>query len=153
MTFVGHFNQITDQLLQKLRAKANDKTPVTLLNELNRVALDAISSVWKTIASLPFLPNPFFNLFPSFLIHLVPFFKQLNMTLDFGQGFWVKLSKIEAPSNFKAISKAISKNHAHEFIYLNVDLAHSVLAYEVCNLNLIISIARAIFLNYIKELR
>lgn len=47
MTFVDHFNQITDILLEKLRTKANDKTPVTLLTELNRVTLDAIAAVIK----------------------------------------------------------------------------------------------------------
>ena len=62
MTFVDHFNQITDILLEKLRTKANDKTPVTLLTELNRVTLDAIAAVIYD--------------FRPILIHLVPnFFK------------------------------------------------------------------------------
>jgi hypothetical protein len=45
ITFVGHFNQIVNTLSEKLRARADNKTVVNLLNELNRATLDAIALV------------------------------------------------------------------------------------------------------------
>ena len=48
MTFVDHFNQITDILNDKLRTMANGKTTVHLFNEINRATLDAIALVYKT---------------------------------------------------------------------------------------------------------
>ena len=45
MTFVGHFNQIVNTLSEKLRTKADDKTVVSLMYEINRVTLDAIALV------------------------------------------------------------------------------------------------------------
>ena len=48
MTFVDHFNQITDVLNDKLRTMADGKTVVHLFNEINRATLDAIALVYKT---------------------------------------------------------------------------------------------------------
>ena len=45
MTFVNQFNSKADILMEKLRTKADGKTVVTLLEEFNRVALDAIAQV------------------------------------------------------------------------------------------------------------
>ena len=45
MTFVDHFNQIIGTLLEKLRSKADNKTVVNLMDELNRTTLDAIGMV------------------------------------------------------------------------------------------------------------
>lgn len=45
VTFVDHFNQIVNTLSEKLRAKANGKTVVGLMEELNRATLDAIAIV------------------------------------------------------------------------------------------------------------
>ena len=45
MTFVDHFNQVTNTLTDKLRSKADGKTVVQLFNELNRTTLDAIALV------------------------------------------------------------------------------------------------------------
>jgi hypothetical protein len=45
MTFVKQFNSLTDILMEKLRTKADGKTVVSLLNEMNRATLDAIASV------------------------------------------------------------------------------------------------------------
>ena len=49
MTFVDHFNQITDILNDKLRTMADGKTTVHLFNEINRATLDAIALVNKVI--------------------------------------------------------------------------------------------------------
>jgi hypothetical protein len=46
MTFVDHFNQITDILNDKLRTMADGKTVVHLFNEINRATLDAIALVY-----------------------------------------------------------------------------------------------------------
>lgn len=59
MTFVDHFNQITDCLTEKFRSVADGKTTVNLFNELNRATLDAIAlvksfAVCKTIKNLCF---------------------------------------------------------------------------------------------------
>lgn len=48
MTFVDHFNQVTNTLTDKLRSKADGKTVVQLFNELNRTTLDAIALVNKS---------------------------------------------------------------------------------------------------------
>ena len=45
MTFMGHFNQITNLLTEKLRSMADGKTVVSLFNEVNRATLDAIALV------------------------------------------------------------------------------------------------------------
>ena len=45
LTFTDHFNQIVNILSEKLRAKADNKTVVGLMNEINRATLDAISLV------------------------------------------------------------------------------------------------------------
>lgn len=45
VTFVDHFNQIVDTLSEKLRSKADNKTVICLLNEINRATLDAIAIV------------------------------------------------------------------------------------------------------------
>lgn len=42
---MDHFNQIVNTLSEKLRAKANGKTVVGLMDELNRATLDAIAIV------------------------------------------------------------------------------------------------------------
>ena len=49
MTFVDHFNQITDILNDKLRTMADGKTTVHLFNEINKATLDAIALVNKVI--------------------------------------------------------------------------------------------------------
>lgn len=54
MTFVSHFNQITNTLTEKFRAMADGKTLVNLFNEINRATLDAIALVQ---ALLSFQPN------------------------------------------------------------------------------------------------
>ena len=45
VTFTDHFNQIVNVLSEKLRAKADNKTVVGLMNEINRATLDAICLV------------------------------------------------------------------------------------------------------------
>lgn len=45
MTFVTQFNSIADVLMDNLRLKADGKTLVSLLNEMNRATLDAIALV------------------------------------------------------------------------------------------------------------
>ena len=45
MTFLTQFNSKADILTEKLRTKADSKTVITLLDEFNRVALDAIAQV------------------------------------------------------------------------------------------------------------
>ena len=47
MTFFDQFNSKADILTEKLRAKADGKTVITLLDEFNRVALDAIAQVFE----------------------------------------------------------------------------------------------------------
>ena len=49
VTFVDHFNQIVNTLSEKLRAKANGKTVVGLMDELNRATLDAIAIVSRVV--------------------------------------------------------------------------------------------------------
>lgn len=45
MTFVTHFNEITNELTVKFRAKADGQTVVQLFNEINKATLDAIALV------------------------------------------------------------------------------------------------------------
>ena len=45
MTFVDHFNEIVNILSEKLRTKADNKTMISLMSEINRATLDAISLV------------------------------------------------------------------------------------------------------------
>lgn len=45
MSFVSHFNNIVNAVSVKLRSQADGKTPVNLLNEMNRATLDAIAMV------------------------------------------------------------------------------------------------------------
>jgi len=45
MTFIGQFNQITNNVTEKFRAIADGKTTVNLFNEINRATLDAIALV------------------------------------------------------------------------------------------------------------
>ena len=47
MTFVQQFNTISDVLMEKLRLKADGKTVIEILNEMNRATLDAIALVYK----------------------------------------------------------------------------------------------------------
>lgn len=49
MTFMNHFNQITNTLTEKFRSMADGKTVVNLFNEVNRATLDAIALVNKVI--------------------------------------------------------------------------------------------------------
>ncbi len=52
MTFVNQFNTKADILTEKLRTKADGKTIINLLDEFNRVALDAIAQVAAFMNSL-----------------------------------------------------------------------------------------------------
>ena len=45
MTFMDHFNQITNTLTEKLRTVSDGKTVVNLFSEINRATLDAIALV------------------------------------------------------------------------------------------------------------
>jgi len=47
MTFVNQFNSKADILTEKLRTQADGKTVISLLDEFNRVALDAIAQVFE----------------------------------------------------------------------------------------------------------
>ena len=44
---MDHFNQIVNTLSEKLRARADGKTVVGLMDEINRATLDAIALVNK----------------------------------------------------------------------------------------------------------
>ena len=65
MTFVDHFNQVTNTLTEKLRSKADGKTIINLFNELNRTTLDAIALVNNIIQKhtnkLKFIGNRFLD--------------------------------------------------------------------------------------------
>lgn len=52
MTFIDHFNQVTNVLTEKLRSKADGKTVVNLMNEMNRATLDAIGLVKQLILNV-----------------------------------------------------------------------------------------------------
>lgn len=54
MTFMGHFNQITNTLTEKFRSMADGKTVVNLFNEVNRATLDAIALVMIFYNSMKF---------------------------------------------------------------------------------------------------
>ncbi len=53
--FVNQFNSKADHLMDKLRRKADGKTVITLWDEFNRVALDAIAQVFDMLKHLFFL--------------------------------------------------------------------------------------------------
>lgn len=55
MTFVDHFNEITNGLTHKFRSLADGKTVVCLFNEINRATLDAIALVIDRIISIDYL--------------------------------------------------------------------------------------------------
>lgn len=46
ITFVGHFNQIVNNLSEKFRSLADGKTLVHLTSELSRATMDAIALVF-----------------------------------------------------------------------------------------------------------
>lgn len=52
MTFVGQFNQISNNVAEKFRSKADGKTIIHLFNEINRATLDAIALVCQYIILL-----------------------------------------------------------------------------------------------------
>lgn len=52
VTFVGHFNQIVNNLEEKFRPAAEKKSVIHLMNELNRATLDAIALVIALVIPL-----------------------------------------------------------------------------------------------------
>ncbi len=51
-TCMDQFNASSDKLVEQLKKKADGKTEVTMLEQLNRVAMDIIGKVGKLVARI-----------------------------------------------------------------------------------------------------